>query len=252
MLQAFSCGKSHLYRRYLGHREADEARVCEEDEITALIMGPLDYLPAATTSRFWRAMVEQDGRSTAHGFPEGPAQHVEMHFWPRRAIEPDLLVELHWPGGTRRLLLIEFKWNAALSGSDQLHRQWDEFLTPGEREDAWHLFIAPEISAGLNALAEGDIWDGRLLLRTWADVLEVLRHLRDPDVPGLQKWKKQVRSFLVKLGINRFRGFRHLTPPRTVDDPVIFYSPMNGFTKLVAPPTFPEADSPAFIWSTTP
>jgi hypothetical protein len=35
MLHAFCRRKSGLYKRYLGHREPGEKRVCEEDEITA-------------------------------------------------------------------------------------------------------------------------------------------------------------------------------------------------------------------------
>lgn len=61
MLHAFCHKKSGLYKRYLGHREQGEKRVCEEDEITALIMGPLDYLSAEATGMFWRALIERGG-----------------------------------------------------------------------------------------------------------------------------------------------------------------------------------------------
>lgn len=250
MLHAFCHRKSGLYKRYLGHREQGEKRVCEEDEITAIIMGPLDYLPAEATGTFWKALIEKGGLDVPAPFPTGPVNRAQMHFWPRRGIEPDLLVELHWPTGERRLLLVEFKWNAPLSGDDQLHRQWREFLTSTEREDAYHLFIAPEISAGLNAMGEQDIWGGRLILRSWITILDVLRHLDGSRITGLEKWKSQVIAFLGQLGINRFQGFRDLSAPLAFPDSPVFWSPLNGFSELVPPASLPhKIQSPFFIWS---
>ncbi|MGA3679547.1 hypothetical protein [Pseudomonas graminis] len=250
MLHAFCHRKSGLYKRYLGHREPSEKRVCEEDEITALIMGPLDYLPAEATGMFWRALVENGGLDMPAPFPTGPVNRAQMHFWPRRGIEPDLYVELYWPTGERRLLLVEFKWNAPLSGDDQLHRQWREFLISSELKDAYHIFIAPEISAGLSALGEQDIWHGRLILRSWITILDVLRHLDGSRIAGLEKWKSQVITFLEQLGINRFQGFRDLLPPLTLPKSPAFWSPLNGFSGLVAPTSLPrDTQSPFFIWS---
>ncbi|MFP3677194.1 hypothetical protein SB725_08685 [Pseudomonas sp. SIMBA_041] len=250
MLHAFCHKKSGLYKRYLGHREQGEKRVCEEDEITALIMGPLDYLSAEANGIFWRAMVENGALDAPALFPSGPVSRAQMYFWPHRRIEPDLLVELHWPTGERRLLLVEFKWNAPLSGIDQLHRQWREFLTPDERKKAYHLFIAPEISAGLNAMGEDDIWDGRLILRSWITILDILRHLDGSNINGLNKWKSQVIYFLQQLGIKRFQGFKNLPATSLSLDSPVFWSPLNGFSEL-APPTFLplKFQKIFFIWS---
>lgn len=249
MLHSFCHGKSHLYRRYLGHRDVGEKRVCEEDEITSLIMGPLDYLPSEASGSFWRALIERDVRGGL-AFPSGSISSVRMEFWPRRTIEPDLLIELHWPTGERRILLLEFKWNAPLSGSDQLHRQWNEYLTHAEREVAYHLFIAPEISAGLNAMGKDNIWNGRLILRSWINILDVLSYLDCSRDPGLEKWKNQVTTFLRSLGIRRFQGFRDLSPPLSLQQPPLFWSSINDVTELE-----PSACStintqlPFFIWS---
>ncbi|NBF10839.1 hypothetical protein [Pseudomonas sp. Fl4BN1] len=253
MLHAFRHGKSRLFKRYLGHRDEGEARVCEEDEITALIMGPLDYLPAEAIGVFWKAVVEQDGQRQALAFPAGPASRAHMHFWPRRGVEPDLFVELHWPDGERRLLLVEFKWNARLSGDDQLHRQWQEFLLPSERDDAYHLFIAPEISAGLNALSERDIWNGRLLLRPWTSILGVLRDLEGPGAVLLQRWSSQVSRFLEQLGVKRFQGFTRLNAPPPIKTPTLFWTPVNSFAELKPPAVPPYIQhSSSFIWSSMP
>lgn len=253
MLHAFCHGKSRLFKRYLGHRDEGETRVCEEDEITALIMGPLDYLPAQAIGAFWSAVVEQGGQYPTLPFPAGPVDRARMHFWPRRGVEPDLFVELHWPSGERRLLLVEFKWNARLSGDDQLHRQWQEFLSPCERDEAYHLFIAPELSAGLNALSEQDIWNGRLLLRSWTSILSVLRNLTGPEAVLLQRWSIQVCRFLEQLGIKRFQGFTQLSAPPPINSPTVFWTPVNGFATLKPPAPLPSTQhSSAFIWSSMP
>jgi len=252
MLQAICNGKSRLYQRYLGHREEGEGRVSEEDEITSLIMGPLEYLPPAQVTEFWRAVVEHEC-STATLFPVGAAEQVKMNFWLRRSIEPDLFVELIWGNGERRLLLVEFKWRAPLSGNDQLHRQWREFLTAEERRDACHLFIAPDISAGLNAKSEQDIWGGKLLLRSWLSILYVLRSLSCYGSPGMQTWVSQVAALLSKLGIARFQGFSHLTAPKEVSRSPVFWSPLSGFITITPMPSASGIEnSSSIFWSTKP
>lgn len=244
MLHAFNQGKSSLYKRYLGHREIGEKRVCAEDEITALIMGPLDYLPAEAAGLFWRSLIER-GRHDVHpAFPAGPVENARMRFWPRKGIEPDLVVELGWPNGERRILLIEFKWEAPLSGKDQLHRQWQEFLTPAERKVAYHVFIAPEISAGLNALSEQDVWGGQLILHSWLGVLHIVRSMSASGFTGLEMWKSQIACFLGKLGIFRFQGFDSLSVPPVVGSSTVFWSPLNGLTKLHLP-TIPSLANPS-------
>jgi hypothetical protein len=249
MLHAFCHGKSRQYKRYLGHREDGEKRVSEEDEITSIIMGPLDYMSPQASGSFWRELVKRDV-SEALAFPSGPITRVRMKFWPRHGIEPDLVVELHWPTGERRLLLVEFKWNAPLSGDDQLHRQWNEYLTDAEREIAHHLFIAPEISAGLNAIGQNDIWNGRLILRSWINILDILKHLDCTQDSGLAKWRAQVNSLLGDLGIKRFQGFKDLPALPSLAQSPVFWSPINGFKGLEAPAHLAlTAQSPSFIWS---
>jgi hypothetical protein len=250
MLHAFCKRKSRLYKRYLGHRDEGEKRVCEEDEITSLIMGPLDYLAPEASGTFWKALVEYGSRHDQPRLPDGAPSFVAMTFWPRRNIEPDLLVELYWLTGERRLLLVEFKWNAPLSGANQLNRQWCEYLTADERKMAYHVFIAPEVSAGLNALGQGDIWNGRLILRSWVSVLDILRRLDCSSNPGLERWKTQVTTFLGMLGVLRFQGFRGLAAPRLCLTSPVFWCPVSGFTSLESPSHFPsKKSSSSFVWS---
>ncbi|MDR6232782.1 hypothetical protein [Pseudomonas oryzihabitans] len=249
MLQAFYYGKSRLHQRYMGYRDAGETRVSEEDEITALIMGPLEFLPPADVGKFWRALVEPTANQSQLPFPKGLVECASLHFWPRRGIEPDLLVELCWPTGERRLLLVEFKWKAPLSGDDQLHRQWQEFLTNTERQQAYHLFIAPDISSGLNAKSEKDIWEGRLILHSWLSVLGLIRTISTTGSPGLDRWQARVTDFLRKVGIRRFQGFINLGLPTYPQHQPVFWCALDGFLALNPPPRLSLSDtSTHFIW----
>ncbi|HDS1738272.1 hypothetical protein NPS49_05845 [Pseudomonas putida] len=248
MLHAFRRNKSHLYKRYLGHREEGEKRVCEEDEITALIAGPLDFLPPEASGAFWRALLESDVDENLP-LPTGAVSFLRMDFWPQRSVEPDLLVEMGWSNGERRIIVVEFKWRAPL-GTDQLHRQWDEFLTDAEREVAYHLFIGPELSVGLNALGQTDIWNGRLILRSWLNVLQILNKLDCSSYTGLSKWRSQVTSFLGQLDIKRFQGFQQLSPATVPARTHVFWNPLNGFdTKAPDLPVVVNPKPNHFLWS---
>lgn len=234
MLHAITHGKTRLHLRYLGHRDGTEKRVSEEDEITALIMGPLAFLPDSAIGAFWMALARWDSPEVE--FPGGPVTHAKMSFWPRaNRIEPDLRVELSW-GEEQRLLLVEFKWHAPLSGENQLHKQWQEYLSRDERERALHLFIAPDTSEGSSALSRDDVWKGRLLLRTWFDVLNALRHLAGPESLLLKRWSSEVIRCLERLGIRPFRGFKHLSAPEIVPQKAeVFWRGFDGFAYLAAP-----------------
>jgi hypothetical protein len=117
-------------------------------------------------------------------------------------------------------------FNQRQHGEDQLHRQWEEFLTPEEQKNALHLFIAPETSAGINAM-RSDIWGGRLILRSWPNILSSLLHLREASNRGVSIWSLQVINFLRLLHLDGFQGFSYLSPPRhrvELGTPIFFQS----------------------------
>jgi hypothetical protein len=96
-------------------------------------------------------------------------------------------------------------------GRDIAHKQVTTlapYLLAHERQRALHLFIAPDISAGLAAKEQDDIWGDRLLLRSWFDVLNVMQDgLAGPEHIPLQRWKKEVINCLQKLSIHPLGGF---------------------------------------------
>jgi hypothetical protein len=255
-------GKSTLYRRYLGSRDGEERKVNEEDEITSTIFGPLDFMPTDDVFGFWQRILESAGQGTF--LPPGTPSQITMDMWPKRpnpgtneSIEPDVMVRMTWPD-TFRILLIELKWRSPLSGEDQLHKQWQYFLTPNERSQALHLFIAPEISAGAGALnnqnAGGNVWGNRLLLLPWMQIRAVLNQF--PLIGGLSRWAKLADCFLERVLIRRFGGFRDLVTDLSLPDVLpspLFWHPytFTGWTTLGALPTLPTPCSDALFFTPT-
>lgn len=187
---------------------------------------PLAFLSPAAIGAFWIGLVQL--RNPEHEFPDGLLTQAQMHFWPRRGgIEPDLRVDLAW-GSETRTLLVEFKWRAPLSGERQLHEQWGTYMKD-EQERGLHLFIGLETSAARNAQAREDIWSGKLLLRSWFDVLTTLPTLKTGAGLELKRWGEQVREFLNLLAVRPFCGFKDLPPTEiaNVSGP-IFFHPVPG------------------------
>lgn len=242
MLHAAAKGKTKFYERYLGRREPDDVRVCEEDEITSTIIGPMDFMSPNEIHQFWAELFRL--KSLHDVLPEQPPESMEVKLWPSRPapvgdgkrIEPDATIEFLWSDKTRRILLIEFKWRASLSGKDQLHRQWVHYLTPNEREYAFHLFIAPVVAEGASAKNSdlGDVWGDRLVLITWETFRHALNSITNNGgtTTGLRRWSASADNFLARIGINKFVGFGHLAEKLNFCPPFsspLFWQPFQGF-----------------------
>lgn len=249
MLHATSKGKTKFYKRYLGQRDGEDRKVYEEDEITSTLIGPMEFLPASDVYRFWENILNQ----TEHNdfLPKIPPEHIETTLWSRRKamddgniIEPDVVVTLKWPDRVYNLL-IELKWRAALSGKEQLHRQWLQYLTSHERTYSLHLFIAPSISEGAKALAEKDVWNGRLVLLPWMKVRDVLGKYAE-DKTAIGRWAKLSDTFLAHIQILRFGGFAHIVNDSnlllTSLPPTIFWYPhkFSGWGECIAHQALPN------------
>lgn len=237
MLHAISRKKTKFYLRYLGHREKIENHVREEDELTSLIMSPLSFFPPHAIGLFWQRLLSIDHKQIP---PSGLITKATMEFWPRRGgVEPDMVVKLEWSSGERRCLLVEFKWRAPLSGADQLHKQWRNFLSEEEREHGYHIFIGPELSFAINALNRKDVWNGRLLLCSWLHILNLLRGLKnETDGQILFLWMEQVEGLLGLLHIHPFVGFNkieHYQPLPSFPENWLFWACFFGFDNLSPP-----------------
>ena len=243
MLHAIQQSKSTLYRRYHGERpdrdSSEERRVSEEDEITSTFFGPLDFMPIDNAWRFWQTLLQIAGKVDV--LAETIPQSIKLELWPKRKIEPDGLLTVEWSNGKRLILVIEIKWRASLS-DHQLHDQWLNFLTEDERQNAYHLFIAPNISAGIAARSEDEqpVWDTdnhRLILLSWAEVRTSLGKLQSSlEDSAVKRWSYCADGFLEKIGVYRFNGFGvlnqiRLDEPLTVNE-TVFWNPFKGFSHL--------------------
>jgi len=264
MLHAIAKGKSTLYRRYLGERDGDELKVYEEDEITSTILGPLDFFPAADVQRFWQLVLRTAGQGKF--LPESSVTSVLLETWPRRtvikdgkSVEPDALVTMHWENGVSRSLLLELKWRAPLSGENQLHRQWLQFLNETERESALHLFIAPEVSAGAQAPNEtgGDVWStpegSRLVLLPWLKIRTVLGSLSE-EKSALGRWATLADQFLERVRISRYGGFNQFSNAISLPDQIpatLFWRPnkFTGWRVTCEPPVLPNSPAGPIFFS---
>lgn len=244
MLHAINQHKTSFYKRYLGHRDAEEVRVQEEDEITSLIMSPLAFLPPQEIGIFWERLVFAESK---YEIRSDPVKRAKMFFWPRRNnIEPDMLVQLEWETGEKRYLMVEFKWNASLSGEDQLQNQWCNFLSDEERSAAYHIFIAPSVSCAITARRQNDVWHGRLVLRSWLQILSILNELTiSSEGEGLFLWARQVMYLLQSIKIQPFTGFDKISGMTAL--PIIHGSPLffrgfSGFKQQFVLPQLPDVD----------
>ncbi len=253
MLHAtFHRGHSNLYKRYTGHRDPEDVHVHEEDEITSTVIGPLDLLPPIAVHRFWFELllsVDEEFLS-----PEPPVS-ADIKLWDSRPatdgstrIEPDCIVEFKLANGERRILLVEFKWRAPLSGKNQLRRQWLKYLTEDERGDALHIFIGIKVSAAADARygADSKYWQmaagNRLVLISWLQVRSVLGSLKKGS-DKLALWARLSDRFLERVGIRRFSGFSYLQerlPKVASTTTPLFWSSFRGWGCLATLPDLPE------------
>lgn len=234
MLHAVVGKKTRIHRRYIGLKDFQELKVPAEDEITATVLGPLDFMEAGQAFKFWEALLASLGKDGF--FPAGDPCEIRMKMWSRTRslkdgswVEPDLVVELIWDERQVRTLLVELKWRSGLSGSHQLQRQWLHCLhNEEERARSLHLFIAPDISGGIQALlAEAgnqEYWacpeGSRLLLVPWVHVRGILAMLSKHRT-GLGRWAKLSDRFLEQVNIVSFKGFSHLCgKDRGVSEPL--------------------------------
>lgn len=223
MLHAVGQKKSRIYQRYAGFKGLEEKRIPAEDEITSIIFGPLDFMADGEAFRFWQALLLSCQQNAF--LPRSEPSRVVMKLWDRvktesdgRWIEPDVVVKMYWPDGQFRIILLEIKWRARLSGDDQLRRQWLGYLDDEEvRASALHLYIGFEIGDVqgnlLGKSGKENFWatpeGGRLNFVSWARVRGVLYQL-SRESTGLGRWAELSNEFLERTKVRRFRGFEHL------------------------------------------
>jgi hypothetical protein len=195
--------------------------VCSEDEITSIVFGPLDFLPASDHWLLWKTVLHNHASMHASGllpldFLSGfsPVECI-LDFWPRKSgVEPDLVITFTSAQGETRSLLIELKWNAGVSGDDQLHRQWSEYQA-GLHATSLHVFIAkrmsdlPDDRQGWLAPGRAGMRASRLRAVRWHELQhEIAKLAALSGTPvALARWCELTSGFLHQVGIRAFAGF---------------------------------------------
>lgn len=221
MLHAFARNKSRAYKRYLGVRDASEPRVSVEDEITSLIFGPLEFLSALDNWILWKIVLQSPlsvrtcGPLPSEFFSDFSPSSCQLDFWPRKDnVEPDLVINFADSTGETRSLLIELKWDAGVSGLDQLEKQWLRYQE-SEHDRCLHLFIAKRARELVPDVA---LWTYREANGTEAVRLRAIRwHEFKHEIAkipaasaassSLMRWAVLVNEFLGQLEIRPFLGF---------------------------------------------
>lgn len=220
MLHAIAQKKSmrhknyHLDKKTKFDRAEDEKHIREEDEITSTILGPLDFLNNEDSYKFWKAVIGLNRRDVSlPALPNEAPISGNVTFWPKNKVEPDAFFEYRWKDGRRINFLLEIKWNAPLSGEDQLSRQWSDFLTPSQQSDSIHIFISPDIATGVNAIQNlvSKEHSKRMIPLSWSQICEVFEEFEKNSDGRLGKWSSLSRRFLERAGVSVFKGFLNIT-----------------------------------------
>jgi hypothetical protein len=210
MLHATEKNKTRLYKRYQGVREFDvHGNITAEDEITSLLFGPLEFM---TPAAVWCIAMKMLG-------DKAPTKAIlpskfELNFWPKltSGIEPDATLVFDWEDGEQQIaILFEMKWNASLSGDDQLHNQWHDFRAL-HGDNAYHLFIAKKntVKAVKDKFKnqQRPNWGDKLICLTWNDMCAILGKVVEEDGRALCRWASLANNFLLlATGMRPFGGF---------------------------------------------
>lgn len=211
MLHAIEKSKSKSYERYWGVRDHYErGNIMAEDEITSTIFGPMDFMAVEDVWCIAKKLLG-DKAPADITLPS----EFKLEFWPilESGIEPDATLVFDWEVGGRKIaILFEMKWNASLSGDDQLHKQWHDFSKP-HVDNAYHLFIAKRnavkaVERRFEDQKDENPWGDKLICHTWDDMRAILGKIVEVENHVVYRWAQLADKFLLlATGTRPFGGF---------------------------------------------
>lgn len=191
MLHANHSRKSRLpFLRYVANANEQSHRRTQEDEITSIVFGPLDFMPEASVKRILAALF---------GSEPIPEDHrVSIMLWPRYGnVEPDVVFIEQLEAERNRAYVLEIKWNAPL-GDDQVDRQ-RAAVRDSNIDLMGHIVLSRypiEVDSNSKNLTWMDFNDS---------ILQVLRNDRRDTIA--KRWAELAWSFLESCNVRHFAGF---------------------------------------------
>lgn len=204
-----------------------------EDILTSSVFGLLQYLPPEVALLpLLRLARTPEGARPLADLPDGTL--AEYEFWPQwdkgggASCEPDLVLRLALPDGSRKLVLIEAKFHSAKSVgaeheeraplNDQLAREWDNLTLYAREEGAGPLLVyltahmgcpseAIEASRAEHRRKRGG--EATIAWLSW-------RHLGTLLTDAPDRLLRDLGQMLRKLSLVFFTGFSEVAPPAPV------------------------------------
>jgi hypothetical protein len=215
-----------------------------EDEITATVFEPLQFMPALAA---WRGLCGAGLVFSADHATHVPNAHY-IWFW--RAFpnpsgpgadgwhheSPDAVFRFEFPDAPPVWLILEVKWDAGSSSHDnngrntQLAHQWIAVSQCNDAKRAHparliikHTYLTKSFSEARKGIEEtlrcvasnfdSQSWSANATALTWAELTHKLMNLTRSDQPQLRIWARDVSQFLGIMNILPFNGFKKVDPP---------------------------------------
>jgi len=218
--------------RALVHGKLSREQANMEDLVTSMVFGTLEHCEPTWIAKFLRRARLADGSRPLHALPEPTAVIWEFWPWVHEAgcigCEPDVSLQLHLPEGRRIDLFIEVKFRSGksshddlltpsaererLPAKDQLAREWQNLRARSTVDDAWLVYVTPDIvmpaldiEEAQQELLRKDMRCGQM---AWLSLRELHLLLRDHSAG----WLASLKGALERLDLLSFEGVSPARP----------------------------------------
>jgi len=185
-----------------------------EDNITSTFFGPLRFM---SFDESWYVLKQIFNISLDH-----EPDQIALDFWPRFKLrEPDMMIYLSKNDSRIKTILLEVKWEASQSGSEeehQLKQQYNAYKKSykknhgesewlQEKETLTIIYLVLRKDKAIKELTTNNRPDHLIEIKTWNQIALSLQRMDSIDTCGLKMWRKDSLAYLSKLLGNVFHGF---------------------------------------------
>ncbi len=209
-----------------------------EDEITSIVIGPLEFLSPVDSLKFWLELLELNDRPDFEN--SEPVYLDDFKLWMGRDnIEPDGFI-FYKCNKNKYIFLLEVKWNSKLE-ENQLENQWDKFLKDDEKPYATHVFLGKDTRDADNIQSQRSQKNPDHIIKviSWLRFRRALKEIAPEKThhKGFARWAELANKFLEQCGIIDFSGFKGIADSYKVifnglplHEKNLFWQPFRGFS----------------------